>query len=225
MVSSIFSEKLQIQRTLLALLAIVLAGALLLVPSSPPAEAATTFTVNTTDDAKDMSVTDSECDASSETGIQCTLRAAIQQANYTPNSADDPDLINFDIGGTDSVKTIDVGSTGLRSLPTITRAVTINGYSQPGAQENTSAVGDNAVLKVELNGTSASTGIQIGSALTGPTSNVTVKGLVINRFSSYGILIQTNCDIEYASPVFDNKVEGNFIGTDASGIQDLEHLS
>ena len=61
------------------------------------------------------------------------------------------DTINFAIPGT-GVQTVAVGSQGLGTLPTITDPVSINGYTQPGASPNTLAKGDNAVLKVELNG-------------------------------------------------------------------------
>ena len=37
-------------------------------------------------------------------------------------------------------------------LPTIEEPVIIDGYSQPGARPNTLAVGNNAVLKIELSG-------------------------------------------------------------------------
>jgi hypothetical protein len=54
--------------------------------------------------------------------------------------------------------------------------VIIDGYSQPGASENTLAAGTNAVLKIELNGE--------GRPFPGLwflTSNSVVRGLVINR--------------------------------------------
>src|SRR5205085_1109298 len=57
------------------------------------------------------------------------------------------DTINFNIPGT-GVKTIGVTP----AMPTITRLLTVNGYSQPGASVNTLANADNAVLLVELNG-------------------------------------------------------------------------
>jgi parallel beta-helix repeat protein len=67
--------------------------------------------------------------------------------------------------------------------------------------------GTNAKLLIELNGTNAgSNGLAIN------TSDVVVKGLVINRFST-GIFI-----------FFDGsgaEIKGNFIGTDPSGTSDL----
>ena len=46
----------------------------------------------------------------------------------------------------------------LTALPTITDPVIIDGYTQPGASANTLAVGDNAVLLIELNGANAGIG-------------------------------------------------------------------
>jgi hypothetical protein len=94
-----------------------------------PAQAATTFTVNETGDAPDAFTTSNTCDTDVFTnGDQCTLRAAIQQANATSGA----DAINFAIPGT-GVKTIAVGATGLGGLPAITEQVGINGYTQPGS--------------------------------------------------------------------------------------------
>ena len=202
-----------IRRTLLALLALAaLWGALVLALSSVPAEADTTFTVNKTGDAGDRRLTDTVCDTSRKRGKQCTLRAAIQEANDTLGT----DTINFNIGGTNSVKTISPAS----ELPEITDSVTINGYTQRGSSANTLAVGNDAVLKVQLNGTDAATDtIPNPNGLEISASNSTIKGLVINRFSDpdnpdgNAVLI-----VEGAT---NNKVEGNFIGTNASGTQAL----
>ena len=75
------------------------------------------------------------------------MRAAIEESDDTPGA----DTINFNIGGTDPVKTISPSS----SLPTITESVIINGYSQLGASASTGATGNNAVLKLQLNGFNA----------------------------------------------------------------------
>jgi CSLREA domain-containing protein len=151
---TIFSGNVQVRRPLPRLLALVLAAALLAVWPSL-AEAQTTFTVNNTGDAADTNLTDTVCDTSGKSGNQCTLRAAIQQANATANVGG-PDEIRFNIPGDKTkVKTINVGSTTLGALPPITEAVTMNGYTQRGAKENTRAAGNDAVLKVQLNGTSA----------------------------------------------------------------------
>lgn len=56
---------------------------LLLALSSAPADAATTFTVNKTGDVADRKITDAACDVSRKRGKQCTLRAALEEANDT----------------------------------------------------------------------------------------------------------------------------------------------
>ena len=74
---------------------------------------------------------------------------------------------------------------GAAGLPAITRAVTINGYSQAGSSANTLAVGSNAVLLIELNGAATGAGVN-GLTIAAPA---TVRGLVINRFAGYGIQV------------------------------------
>src|SRR5829696_7975876 len=140
-----------------------------------PAHAATTFTVNDTRDSPDASSTaGGTCDIDVFIdGNQCTLRAAIQQANATLGA----DTINFSIPGT-GLKTIHVNSGGFGALPAIKEQVTIDGYTQPLAHPNTLAVGNDAVLKIELHGTNvALSGLEIDTA-----DSSVIKGLVINRF-------------------------------------------
>src|SRR5262249_51778124 len=94
------------------------------------------------------------------------------------------------------------------ALPTITKAVFLDGYTQPGASGNTQANSDNAVLLVELNGTGAGASANGLTVNTGSTTvAVTIRGLVINRFSGNGIRLQSG----------DNPITGNFIGTNAQG--------
>jgi hypothetical protein len=205
-----------IWRTLLAL---VVLGGVLLALSSGPADAATTFTVNNTGDRNDLDFpngtfdgsSDGKCDSSGRRGNQCTLRAAIQEANNTSGGVD---TIEFAIGGRATVKTIKVGSTGNGALPLITDTVTIDGYAQRRAKENTRAVGNDAVLKIQLDGTDAGTS---ANGLTIETAESTIRGLVINRFAGHGILIRKLS----GSGATGNHVEGNFIGTNATGTRAL----
>src|SRR5262249_2892638 len=92
------------------------------------------------------------------------------------------------------------------ALPPVSHAVAINGYSQPGASVNTLAVGNNAVLLIEINGAGA--GDVSGLTITG--AGAKVSGLVINRFSNAGVLV--------AGPAATGAVvAGDFVGTDPSG--------
>ena len=105
-------------------LAALIAAGLLLVVTARPAHAAT-FTVNSTGDDSDANfINDSPnvCDTDLSTpGLQCTLRAAIQEANNTPGT----DTINFNIPG-DGPHTIAPSS----KLPSISLgSVIIDGYS------------------------------------------------------------------------------------------------
>jgi CSLREA domain-containing protein len=187
-----------------AVMAALLFGLLLV---AGPAHAAI-FTVNSTVDTVDADTTDNICDSDLGTADkQCTLRAAIQQANSTSGA----DQIHFSIPGS-GVHTITPTSA---DLPAITEQVTIDGYTQDSdtpdtsddAKPNTLAVGNDAVLKIELDGTSAFNGLVIQAA------NSTVKGFIINSFSNPGVGI--------SSGATGNKVEGNYIGTDAAGTADL----
>jgi CSLREA domain-containing protein len=169
---------------------------------APPADAATTFTVNLTADTPDANLSNAACDVNpTASGKQCTLRAAIQQANATAGA----DTIRFAIPGTTGVKTISPAS----ALPGITEQVTIDGYTQTGAHPNTKALGNDAALKIQLNGTNVpgGSGLEIASS-----SGSVIKGLVINRFGVDGIEINGDSVA--------NRVEGNFIGTNPAGTLD-----
>jgi len=129
---------------------------------------------------------------------ECTLREAINLANANADAT----TINFAIPG-EGVRTISPTS----ALPTITTTVIIDGYSQPLATANTLAVGDNANLLIELDGTSAGGG-SIGLDFSSTAGSSAVRGLVINRFGLQGIRLTDNSNCAVA---------GNFIGTNAAG--------
>ena len=167
----------------LAWVLIVLAGLVLvqLLPENlerliQPTAHAANFTVTTSDDHDDGT-----CNA------DCSLREAINAVNAGAGG----DTISFNIPGA-GVRTINVGATGGFS---ITKAVTIDGTTQPGFA---------GVPLIELNGAGAgnTTGINVNAP------NVTIKGLIINRFGNFGI----NFD-SFGS----NSVQGCYIGTTAAG--------
>ena len=181
-------------------------GALLMVfLLAPPAHAFSTFTVNLTADTPDANLSNAVCDVNpSASGNQCTLRAAIQQANVSVGA----DTINFNISGT-GVHTISPAS----ALPVITKPVIINGYSQPGSSVNKLAKGTNAKLLIEINGNNAGG----ASGLFIVASDSVVKGLVINRFIFHAIRIQPEFGEGPAEVVTNVRIEGNFLGTAPTG--------
>ena len=93
-------------------------------------------------------------------------------------------------------------------MPDITERLTIDGYTQQGASLNTLTQGTNAQLKIELDGTNAGSarGLHIASGGSGSV----IKGLAISRFKYAGV------GIDFGST--QNRVEGNFLGTDPGGI-------
>jgi hypothetical protein len=156
------------------------------------------FTVNTTADTPAVDLVTGQDSAGN-----ISLRSAIQAANATSS----PDEIDFRIPGS-GVHTIQLNS----ALDPITYPVTIDGYMQPGAQRNRRAAGSDAVLQIELDLSNlAQNGY--GLKVTANASGSTVRGLALNRSSAAianGIwLVQSN----------NNHIEGNFLGTDASGTQ------
>src|SRR5690242_16782527 len=116
-----------------------------------------------------------------------SLRQAILNANAVPGR----DVIQFGIPGS-GAHTI----TPLSPLPTITDAIWIDGTTQPGF---------NGLPIIELNGAQAGAG---ANGLWITAGNSEIAGLVINRFSNDGILMQFNGT---------NIITGNFIGTDLTG--------
>src|SRR5205823_6653673 len=117
-----------------------------------------------------------------------SLRQAILDANALFDSGD---TIAFNIPG-GGVQTITLAS----ALPAIIDPVTIDGYTQPEAAQNTSATTFNGALKIVLNGASVSASID-GLSVQWP--NVSIRGLNIIGFRSDGIEIDaaaSNCVVE-----------------------------
>jgi hypothetical protein len=192
-------------RTVLAVLAaMVLLGML----SIEPARAVSILIVNRTGDESEPIADrgNSVCDALPAAGNQCSLRAAIQEANALANSGG-PDEIRFNIpGDRTKIKTVKPES----ELPQITQAVIIDGYTQPGSRKNTRATGAiNATPKVQLDGTLA--GIDADGLIIQGSSGNTIRGLVINNFDRSGIFVTSTDGSD------NNHIEGNFIGTNATG--------
>src|SRR3954447_21699368 len=96
---------------------------------------------------------------------------SLRQAILDANGAAGTDTIVFVIPGA-GLHTISPAT----NLPGITGAVILDGYSQPGSSVNTLALGDNAVLQIELNGSAVSNGV--GLDFTGAVNGGEVKGIL-----------------------------------------------
>ena len=135
-----------------------------------------------------------------------SLRQAILDANGNAGA----DTINFNIPASDpncdaTTHVCTIKPANAFPLPAITDQVTIDGYSQPGAHANTLVNGDDAVLLIEIDGSSPDPGQ--GPTFQGAASGSVIKGLVVNHGWSFAILVQTS----------NITVEGCFIGIDPSG--------
>ena len=145
-------------------------------------------------------VVNSANDALDETGCtvaHCSLREAIIAANGQEGGT-----VTFAIPG-EGVHTIAPTS----ALPAVQSGVTIDGYSQPGAERNAGeGNGTSATIVIELSGTNVA-GSEAPPGLQLSGSNNTVEGLAIGGGFLYGIEVGGS----------GNVVRGNFIGTDAAG--------
>jgi CSLREA domain-containing protein len=160
-----------------------------------------TLTVNSTADDPDLDPGDGLCLTA---GGVCTLRAAIELANADPGS----DAINFLIPSPDpncnlvsGVCTISPAS----PLPAVSQPAIIDGYTQPLAAANTLAVGDDAQIKIELDGAGAGVGAD-GLRFTAGSS--ALRGLAVYGFAGDGVEL---------SGAGSSTISGNFIGHTSQG--------
>ncbi len=151
------------------------------------------------------------------------------------NTTSDADLANASVVG--SGNTIaptwanSWWSIQLQSHLVFRQPVAIDGYIQPGSSPNTSATGDNAVLRIQINGSQTPGGwsnpyFYSSPGIEFPASNSTVTGIVFNGFDtpdpSTGFPSGTNgahaVDAAINAYGATNDVfAGNFFGTDVSG--------
>ncbi|MBK9443461.1 MAG: IPTL-CTERM sorting domain-containing protein [Comamonadaceae bacterium] len=162
---------------------------------------------------------------------QCTLREAINASNTATATADCPntgavwgtsDTIAFNIPGA-----TDVGCTGANgvctigvtgsALPAITRKVTIDGYTQPGAATNTLATNIypsilplTTQLRVQIDGTLVPADFE-GLHFDIGASNSRVTGLAVGNFPGFSACIRT------AFGTTGVLIQGNFIGMRPDG--------
>lgn len=88
--------------------------------------------------------------------------------------------------------------------------VTIDAYTQSDARPNTLAVGNNAVIRVHLAPLLSSTGVAFGIN----SDDVTIRGLAIGGYQTYGIFVTDGRRI---------RIVGCFIGTDVTGTMALQN--
>lgn len=171
------------------------------------------ITVDSTGDSSDANLGNGVCD---DGAGNCTLRAAIEEANDTPGIQ----TIGFNISGSADFTnnsqdgyTISIGS----SLPDITQPAIIDGFTQFGATPNStvSPAPMDATLLIQIDGNS----LPLDNTLFTPclqvsnsgASGTEIRGLVINNCGDHGISVQQADDVVIA---------GNYIGTDPTGLLD-----
>jgi parallel beta-helix repeat protein len=127
------------------------------------------YVVNVASDGSDTDLTNNQCDSDAGTnGNQCSLRAAIENAN---NNVGFTDTITFSIVGS-----VPAQINPDTSLPTITDPIIIQ-----------------AMLgKVALNDLA---GISIGLRLGAGSNGSRISGLVITSFDNVGILVNSNANV------------------------------
>ena len=175
---------------------------------------AATLTVNSTGDDPDANAADSSCNTGNMVGNspECTLRAALQEANLNP----DTDIIAFDIPSSDPGYNPVSGVYTIRPAwpryPQIKGNLTIDGFTQPGASaspDNPPVLADH-VLKIQLDGSLAAgvnSAFESAPVSSGGIGNVTIRGLVFNSWTNPVWIFLT-----------DNwTIRDNFFGTDVTG--------
>ncbi len=155
---------------------------------------------------------------------ECTLREAIIASNTDRASGategeclagSGDDVIAFDLGGPPDFT--NRGRNGYSIVPTavlpdITDTVTIDGFAQLGASENMAVSPSpfDAMLLVELDGSSVVAGDGHGLDFAVSADNSVVRGLVINRFA------HTHARALYLRSTV--TIQGNYVGTDPTGL-------
>ena len=123
------------------------------------------------------------------TNAQDSGPGSLRQAILDANANAGPDVINFSIGSFQ--QTIVLSSL----LPVITDPVTIDATTQPG-------FAGRPLIEVKPDGQVLGDGFKITGG------NSVIRGLVINSFRGFGIVIETGGG---------NVIEGNYIGTESTG--------
>ncbi len=152
------------------------------------------FVVDTTADDADQTPGDGQCLTAA--GL-CSLRAAITELNTWASLASTP-TVAFALPGCSAAGQPACSIAPVTALPTVARAMTIDGRTQPGWN------GSTATPLVELNGATAPANA-IGLVVN--TGGFTLRGLVVNRWGSHGLSLGGS----------GNTVAGNWFGVAATG--------
>jgi hypothetical protein len=157
-----------------------------------------TFVVNTNADDNDAAASMPPAGADGT----LSLREAIIASNNTPSTPAAPNVINFNLAGT-APFTINVGSSGQGALPALTQPVVLDGTSQAGFASSPLVVVDGSQAGTGANGLDLQTG------------GITVKALVICRWSLNGIKVESN------DGTASDTITGCYLGTDPTGTSAL----
>ncbi len=157
------------------------------------------FTINRRGDQQDKTIGDGICTTGG--GTTCGLRSAIEESNARPYYYRNE---IFPITTTISVANKTINPT--TPYPSIVYPVSINGYTETGASENTAAFGQaiNAVPIVQVDGSATNPGT-VGLNITAGSS--TISGLTINNYTTAISISEKG----------GNTIAGVFIGTDTGG--------
>ncbi len=163
-----------------------------------------TLIVNSTLDESDV-VLDGSCNTlTSGTENRCTLRAAIEEANFFLGKT----FIHFNIndpGCINNICTINVDRVNLGSLPDIVERVEIDGSTQPGNATVCSLPPEQRPdYKIVVEGDS----VDIGLRLEAGSDSSIIRGLNIRNFFNNIAVINSS----------DNWIECNLIGSDETGL-------
>jgi hypothetical protein len=120
-----------------------------------------------------------------------SLRQAILDANASPGS----DRVVFEIPESGAL-VIKLTS----ALPSLSESVVVDGFSQPGSRSNELTNSDDAIRRIQLEGTGSFEGIRLAGG------DSVVRGLVLRRFS-VGVRLASSS----------NWVAGNYLGSEVGG--------
>ncbi len=178
------------------------------------------FIVNSAYERPDTNLGDGQCFTGFSVVVdgittrECTLRAAIEEANAQGSTG--PSAIHFDIDDGPAGSEIAPGVWKITvssptALPEITAPdLVIDGLTQPGASCGDLVAGQPHDLRVVLDGSLLTD--PSASGLVGFAPRTTVRGLVVQNFSFYGIFLERDANDDAS-----HLAECNYVGSDHTG--------